>query len=46
LARLCFCPGRLVVTVLGLDLTSVLHPVWQAGVAVRLVLALRQTKLS
>jgi hypothetical protein len=27
---------------LNLDLTSVLHPVWQAGVAVRLALALRR----
>ncbi len=26
---------------LGLDMTSVLYPVWQAGVAVRLVMALR-----
>jgi hypothetical protein len=31
---------------LDLDLTSVLYPVWQAGVAVRLVQALRRTKRS
>jgi hypothetical protein len=31
---------------LELDLTSVLYPVWQAGVAVGLVLALRGTKFS
>jgi hypothetical protein len=31
---------------LELDLTSVLYPVWQAGVAVGLVVALRRTKLS
>jgi hypothetical protein len=30
---------------LDLDLTSVLYPVWQAGVAVRLAMALRRTKL-
>jgi hypothetical protein len=29
---------------LGLDLTSLLYPVWQAGVAVRLAMALRRTK--
>ena len=29
---------------LGLDLTSFLYPVWQAGVAVRLAQALRWTK--
>jgi hypothetical protein len=28
---------------LSLDLTSFLYPVWQAGVAVTLVLALRRT---
>jgi hypothetical protein len=32
--------------VLELDLTSVLYPVWQAGVAVTLAMALRRTKLS
>ena len=31
---------------LDLDLTSVLYPVWQAGVAVGLVKALRRTKLT
>jgi hypothetical protein len=31
---------------LGLDLTSVLYPVWQAGVAVRLAMALRRSRLS
>ena len=31
---------------LDLDLTSVLYPVWQAGVAVGLAMALRRTKLS
>jgi hypothetical protein len=31
---------------LGLDLTSLLYPVWQAGVAVRLAMALRRTRLS
>jgi hypothetical protein len=31
---------------LGLDLTSVLYPVWQAGVAIELAMALRRTKLS
>jgi hypothetical protein len=31
---------------LDLDLTSVLYPVWQAGVAVGLVTALRRTRLS
>ena len=31
---------------LGLDLTSVLYPVWQAGVAGGLTLALRRTRLS
>ena len=31
---------------LDLDLTSVLYPVWQAGVAVRLAMALRRSKLS
>ena len=31
---------------LDLDLTSVLYPVWQAGVATGLALALRRTKLS
>ena len=31
---------------LDLDLTSVLYPAWQAGVAVRLVQALRRTKRS
>jgi len=30
---------------LDLDLTSVLYPVWQAGVAVRLAMALRRSKL-
>jgi hypothetical protein len=30
---------------LDLDLMSLLYPVWQAGVAVRLVKALRDTKL-
>ena len=29
---------------LGLDLTSLLYPVWQAGVAVRLALALRRSE--
>jgi hypothetical protein len=29
---------------LGLDLTSVLYPVWQAGVAVRLAMVLRRTR--
>ena len=28
---------------LGLDLTSILYPVWQAGVAVRLAMALRRS---
>lgn len=31
---------------LDLDLTSVLYPVWQAGVAIGLVMALRRAKLS
>lgn len=31
---------------LDLDLTSVLYPVWQAGVATTLAMALRRTKLS
>jgi RsiW-degrading membrane proteinase PrsW (M82 family) len=31
---------------LDLDMTSLLYPVWQAGVAVRLVTALRRTRLS
>lgn len=31
---------------LGLDLTSVLYPVWQAGVAIGLARALRRSKLS
>src|SRR6266852_8497600 len=31
---------------LDLDLTSLLYPVWQAGVAVGLVMALRRTKLT
>jgi hypothetical protein len=31
---------------LDLDMTSVLYPVWQAGVAVRVVMALRGMKLS
>ena len=31
---------------LNLDLTSVLYPVWQAGVAIRLAMALRRTGVS
>ncbi len=31
---------------LGLDLSSVLYPVWQAGMAVRLAMALRRGRLS
>ena len=31
---------------LDLDLTSLLYPVWQAGVATGLTLALRRTRLS
>jgi len=31
---------------LSLDLTSLLYPVWQAGVAVRLAMALRRTRIS
>jgi hypothetical protein len=31
---------------LDLDLTSVLYPVWQAGVAVALAVALRHQRLS
>jgi hypothetical protein len=31
---------------LGLDLTSILYPVWQAGVAVRLAMALRRIRIS
>ena len=31
---------------LDLDLTSVLYPLWQAGVAVGLAMALRRTRLS
>jgi hypothetical protein len=31
---------------LDLDLTSLLYPVWQAGVAVALATALRRTRLS
>jgi hypothetical protein len=31
---------------LELDMTSLLYPVWQAGVAVTLAMALRRTKVS